>query len=186
MENIDYHNFVDSELSKKNFRIIRVTEKFLNERLNEIAGFVNSIRKEYSLLYGWKEETINYFINPMDRKFEFSFLIEEKNLKEIAFVSFSSIYGDSVHHHFSYAGKKYRNLGLAKLHIIKLCQTCLDHNFVKLEAYSPKKNSNSIRLLLKLGYEIEGVRNLNEVFLIADLKKVRDSAFNIYLKSYQK
>ncbi len=185
MESIDYHNFVDTELFKKNFRIIQITEKLLNNRLNEIAGFVNSIRKEYSLLYGWQEETIDYFINPMVRKFEFSFIIEEKDLKEIAFASFASIYGDFVHHHFSYAGKIYRNLGLSKLHIIKLCQTSLDRNFKKLEAYAPKNNSNSIRLLLKLGYEIEGLRNLNELFLIADLKKVRDSAYNLFLKNYR-
>ena len=183
MENIDYHNFVDNELFKKNFQIIQVTEKLINERLNEIAGFVNSIRNEYSLLYGWNEETIDYFINPMDKKFKFSFLIEEKKDREIAFASFASVYGDRIHHHFSYTGKIYRNLGLAKLHIIKLCQTCLDHNFVKLEAYAPKKNSSSIRLLLSLGYEIENIRNLNEVFLIADLKNVRDSAYNLYLKN---
>jgi RimJ/RimL family protein N-acetyltransferase len=186
MESIDYHNFVDRELSKKNFQIIRITEKIINERLNEIAGFVNSIRKEYGLLYGWTEETINYFLNPMDRKFEFSFLIEEKNNHEIAFISFASVYGDSIHHHFSYGGKKYRNSGLAKLHIIKLCQTCLDRNFIKLEAYAPKKNSNSIKLLLSLGYEIEDIRNFREVFLIADFKKVMDSAYNLYLKSYSK
>ena len=182
MENIDYHNFVESELSNKNFRIVQITGKLINDRLNEIAGFVNSIRKEYSLLYGWTEETIDYFLNPMNEKFEFSFLIEEKNNKEIAFVSFASVYDGSIHHHFSYAGKIYRNLGLSKLHIIKLSQTSLDYNFKKLEAYAPKKNSNSIRLLLKLGYEIEGIRDLNDVFLIADLKKVRDSAYNLYFK----
>jgi RimJ/RimL family protein N-acetyltransferase len=186
MENIDYHNFIESELSRKYFRIILVTKKLLNERLNEIMEFVNSIRKEYSSSYGWAEETVDYFINPMNRKFEFSFLVEEKKNGEIAFAGFASVYGDSVHHHFSYAGKKYRNLGLAKLHMIKLCQTCLDYNFVKLEGYAPKKNSNSIRLLLKLGYEIEGVRNLNEVFFTADPKKVRDSAYNLYIENGSK
>jgi RimJ/RimL family protein N-acetyltransferase len=186
MESMDYHNFVDRELSKKSFRIIQVTEKLINKRLDEIAGFVNSIRKEYSLLYEWTEETIDYFLNPMDRKFEFSFLVEEKNNHEIAFVSFASVYSNSIHIHFYYAGKNYRNLGLAKLHIIKLCQASLDYNFKKLEGYAPKKNSNSIRLLLSLGYEIESIRNLNEVFFIADLKKVRDSAYNLYLKSYLK
>jgi Acetyltransferase (GNAT) family len=183
MDNIDYHNFVDRELSKKNFRIIKITEKLLNERLNEIASFVNSIRREYSLSYGWNEETMEYFLNPMDRKFEFSFLIEKKGNNEIAFISFASVCNNSIHHHFYYTGKNYRNLGLAKLHSIKLSQTCIEQKFSKLEGYAPKKNSNSIRLLLSLGYEIENIRNSNEVFLIADLKTVRDSSYNLYIKN---
>ncbi len=183
MDSTNYHNFVDHELSKKNFRIIKITEKLINERLNEIAEFVNSIRKEYSLLYGWTEETMDYFLNPMVRKFEFSFLMEKEDNKEIAFISFASVYNNSIHHHFYYAGKNYRNLGLAKLHAIKLSQTCIDQRFKELHAYAHKKNSNSIRLLLSLGYEIESIRSSSEVFFIADLKNIRDSAYNLYLKS---
>lgn len=151
-------------------------------RLEEIMTFVNEIRAEYSQAYGWSEETKEYFLNPMDRKWLFSFLIEKGQSGEICFISFASVYGDKIHVHFTYTKKEFRNLGLAKLHSIKLCQTGLDRGFTCLEGYIPKHNNNSIRLYMKMGWKVESMRNGQELFIGADLKKARDQTYRIYLE----
>lgn len=181
-DNINFHEFVDGELKRKNCSIKPVTEEYLRLRLEEIMTFVNDIRAEYSQAYGWSEETREYFLNPMDRKCLFSFLIEKDQSGEICFTSFASVYDDRIHVHFTYAKEGSRSVGLGKLHSIKLCQTGLDHGFTRQECYIPKHNNNSISFYMKMGWKIESMRNEQELFLAADLKEVRDQTYRAYLK----
>lgn len=182
LDNINFHKFVDEELERKNCSIRPITGKYLRQRLEEIMSFVNEIRTEYSQAYGWSNETKEYFLNPMDRKWLLSFLIENNQTGEISFTSFASVYGDRIHVHFTYAKKGSRSLGLGKLHSIKLCQTGLDCGFTRLEGYIPKHNNNSIRFYMKMGWKIESMRNGQELFITADLKQVRDGTYKAYLE----
>lgn len=185
-DNLNFHEFVDEELKRKNCSIRLITEEYLRLRLEEIMTFVNNIRAEYSQVYGWSEETKEYFLNPMDRKWLFSFLIEKGQGGEICFTSFASVYGDRIHNHFTYTRKDFRNRGLAKLHSIKLCQTGLDLGFTHLEEYIPKQNNDSIRLYLRMGRKIEGMRNGRELFLLTSLREVRDQTYRLYLEENTK
>jgi hypothetical protein len=177
---IDYHHFVDEKLAEIGFRIVHITEEMMAERIDDFMAFVNGIRNEYSSLYGWNEESREYFLNPLKDKFKYSFaIVNGKN--EICFASFSSVYNKVIHYHFAYAGKNTRGLNFAKIHMIKFCQTCLDSGFTHLEGYFPKSNNGSIILFLKMGWQIENVRNNKELFMIADLQFARDRTYDLLL-----
>jgi hypothetical protein len=91
------------------------------------------------------------------------------------------VYGNIIHNHCTYARKDTRNFNLAKLHIIKLCQTGLDNGFTHQEGLWPKTNNKSIILFLKMGWQIESIRNNKELFMIADLEKVRNQTYELII-----
>ena len=111
-------------------------------------------------------------------KWKYSFAIFNKN-DEICFLNFSSAYGNIIHNHCTYALKETRNFNFAKYHIIKLCQTGLDNGITHQEGFWPKNNNGSIILFLKIGWEIQSIRNNKELFMTADLVKVRNRTYTL-------
>jgi hypothetical protein len=178
---INFHEFVDAELAKRGFKILPITETFMRSRVDHFMKFVNDIIQEHKDIYSWKPESKEYFLNGLVDKWKYSFTIVN-NDEDIFFVNFSSVYGDIIHNHCTYAHKETRNLDLAKLHIIKLCQTGLDDGFKYQEGYWPKKNNRSIILFLKMGWEIESIRKETELFMKADLEKVRNQTYELVIK----
>ncbi len=176
--NIDFHKFVDEKLAESGHKIVLITEDFLKSRLDDIMAHVNGIRTEYAGLYGWKAESKEYFLNGLNDKWKYSFTILNDKA-EIRFLNFSSVYGDIIHNHCTYAHKDTRGLNFAKLHIIKLCQTGLDNGFTHQEGFWPKHNNGSIILFLKMGWKIEEIRNKTDLFMIADLFDVRNSTYKL-------
>lgn len=177
---IDYHSFIDEKLAEIGFRIVLITEEMMAERIDDFMAFVNGIRNEYSSFYGWKDESREYFLKPLNNKFKFSFAVLNGK-DEICFVNFSSVYDKIIHNHCTYARKDTRGFNFAKLHLIKLCQTGLDNGFTHQEGYWPKSNNGSIILFLKMGWQIEDLRNNKELFMIADLEYVRNRAYELVL-----
>ncbi len=178
---INFHKFVDDSLAQHGYKILLITEKLMKERLDDFMNFVNGIRKEYSTLYGWTAESKEYFLNGLCDKWKFSYVITDKNGR-IGFINFSSVYGDRLHTHCSYAGKNTRNLNFAKLHMIKLGQSGLENGYTQQGGYWPINNNGSIILYLKMGWEIQSIRNDKEIFMIADLKKVRNITYELLIK----
>ena len=179
-QNINYHDFVDSHLNYNGFKIVLITEEVMNSRIDDIMEFVNSIRREHNPVYGWKEETREYFLNPLVDKWKYSFIILNGK-DEICFLNFSSVYDKIIHNHCTYARRDTRGFNFAKLHIIKLCQTGLDNGFTHQEGFWPKSNNGSIILFLKMGWKIQNIRNDEDLFMIADLEKVRDQTYKLVL-----
>lgn len=180
-DNTDFHGFVDSKLGEKGFKIAVISEELMNNRLDDFMSFVNNIRGEHNPVYGWKPETKEYFLNGLKDKWKYSFTIMNQK-DEPCFVNFSSVYGDIIHNHCTYARKDTRGFNFAKLHIIKLCQTGLDNGFTHQEGYWPKNNNGSIILFLKMGWKIDSIRNNNDLFMIADLEKVRNQTYSLVLE----
>jgi len=180
---IDFHRFVSDKLMENGFRILLITRDLIEERLDDFMDFVNGIRTEHKSLYGWSAEPEEYFLNGLTNKWDFSFTIVNDN-DELCFVNFSSVYGNIIHNHCTYAGKNTRGFNFAKLHIIKLCQTGLDNGFNSQEGFWPKNNNGSIILFLKMGWEIQTIRNNKELFMTADLEKVRNKTYNLVINSH--
>jgi len=179
---IDYHKFVDEELYKKGFCIKHITQEYMNLRLKEIMEFVNGILTEYKDIYKlWSPKPKDWFLKPMNRKWKFSFIIE-KNSGDIGLFNFSSVYGNNLHNHCTYVNRIFRGIGLAKLHMIKLCQTGLDDGFKKYEGYWDKGNNRSIILHLKMGFKIETMRKNEQLLLIGNLREIRDQTYKLYLR----
>jgi hypothetical protein len=177
---INFHEFVDSALAKNGFKIVLISKQVMESRIDDIMSFVNSIRNEHFEVYGWKEESREYFLNPLNDKWKYSFMILNQK-DEICFLNFSSVYDKIIHNHCTYARKDTRGFNFAKLHIIKLCQTGLDNGFTHQEGFWPKSNNGSIILFLKMGWKIQNIRNDQELFMIADLEKVRNQTYGLVL-----
>ena len=178
---ISFHEFVDEKLAENSFGILLITEELMKKRVEDFMNFVNGIRKEYKDLYKWKEEDAKYFLNGLNDKWKYSFtIVNEKD--ELCFVNFSSVYGDIIHNHCTYARKDMRSFNFAKLHIVKLCQTGLDNGFTFQEGFWPKNNNGSIILFLRMGWEIQSIRNDKELFMKADLEKVRNQTYELIIK----
>lgn len=176
----DYHRFVDDKLAENGFRIKLVTKEMMEERVDDFMAFVNGIRTEHNDVYGWGTEPKEYFLNGLNDKWKYSFtIVNDKD--ELCFVNFSSVYGDIIHNHCTYARKDTRNFNFAKLHIIKLCQTGLDNGFTHQEGYWPKNNNGSIILFMRMGWQIDSIRNNKELFMLADLEKVRTRTYELVL-----
>ena len=144
-------------------------------------AFVNGVISEHKDIYGWNPEPREYFLNGLVDKWKYSFCIVDQDGQSIRFVNFSSVYGDIIHNHCTYGHKETRNMNFAKLHIVKLCQTGLDAGFTHQEGYWPKKNNRSIILFLRMGWEIESIRKGTELFMKADLEKVRNQTYELIL-----
>ncbi|MCC6865846.1 MAG: hypothetical protein IT280_06755 [Ignavibacteria bacterium] len=177
-----FHKFVENKLSEKGFTIRLINKELMENRLIDFMKFVNEIRKEFEIKYGWNQENEEYFLNPMNNKWKFSYTILN-SFNEICFVNFSSVYKDIIHNHATYAAKDYRKNDFAKLHIIKLCQTGIDEGFTHQEGYWPKNNNGSIILFLKMGWKIESIRNDRDLFMISNLKEVRDKTYKLLTES---
>jgi hypothetical protein len=177
---INFHKFVDEQLAVNGFKITLITEEFMKKRIDDFMTFINSIRCEYKDLYGWKEESKEYLLNGLNDKWKYSFSVMNEE-EELCFVNFSSVYGDIIHNHCTYAKKNFRNFNFAKLHIIKLCQTGIENGFTHQEGYWPKNNNASIILFLKMGWEIQSIRNDKELFMDANLVKVRNRTYELLL-----
>jgi hypothetical protein len=177
---VNFHKFVDDKLAENGFKIAVITQEMMQKRIDDFMNFVNGIRNEHQDVYGWTPEPMEYFLNGLNDKWKYSFTVI--NMKdELCFVNFSSVYGDIIHNHCTYAAKHTRGFNFAKLHIIKLCQTGLDNNFTHQEGFWPKNNNGSIILFLKMGWQIESIRNNKELFMIADLEKVRNRTYELVL-----
>jgi hypothetical protein len=178
--NMNFHKFVDDKLNENGFNIRLVSKEFMDKRVDDIMNFVNGIRTEYKDLYEWATESKEYFLNGLVDKWKYSFTI--LNAKdEICFLNFSSVYDNIIHNHCTYARKETRNYNFAKLQIIKLCQTGLDNGFTHQEGYWPKNNNRSIILFLKMGWEIQSIRNNKDLLMIADLEKVRNQTYELII-----
>ena len=178
--NIDFHKFVDDKLAENGFRIVLISKEMMTSRVADFMNFVNEIRLEHRDIYGWGPEQKEYFLNGLIDKWKYSFaILNEKN--QICFVNFSSVYDKIIHNHCTYAGKDTRKFNFAKLHIIKLCQTALDNGFEQQEGFWPKNNNGSIILFLRMGWQIENIRNNRELFMVADLEKVRNQTYKLVL-----
>jgi hypothetical protein len=178
---INYDEFIDSELKKNNLKIVSITEDLVAKRLAEIKSFVNGVKKEFSNKYCWTDESDEYFLKPMDRKFLYSFMIINEQ-DEIVNLTFNSIYRDRMHIHCMYTRSDFRKMGLTKLAVIKVCQKGIDCGFETIGGFWPKKNSGSIILFLKLGWMIEHIRNEIEIFMMGKLNEIRENAANLYQK----
>ena len=177
---IDFHKFVEDKLAENNFKILLITKELMDSRIDDFMRFVNNIRLEHKEMYGWNTENRDYFLNGLTNKWKYSFTIVNNN-DELCFINFSSVYGNIIHNHCTYARKDTRSFNFAKLHIIKLCQTGLDNGFTYQEGYWPKTNNRSIVLFLKMGWQIESIRNNKELFMIADLEKVRNQTYELII-----
>lgn len=180
--NINFHQFVDESLGNAGFRILNITEELMESRISDFMLFVNSIRIEHSESYGWSEEPVEYFLNPLNDKWKFSFCILDQE-DQLCFVNFSSVYGDIIHNHCTYASKNSRGSNFAKLHIIKLCQQGLDLGFKMQEGYWPVNNNGSIILFLKMGWKIHSIRNERDLMMTANLEKVRNQTYGLLLNN---
>ncbi len=111
-------------------------------------------------------------------KWKYSFVILNSK-QEICFLNFSSVYGVIIHNHCTFARKDTRGLDFAKMQIIKLCQAGIDNGFTHQEGYWPKSNNGSIILFLKMGWQIKSIRDDIELFMTADLVKVRNQTYEL-------
>lgn len=177
---INFHEFIDTELGKKGYKIAAVTKEMMHDRLRDFSGFVNNIFSEYAKEYKWKPVDDNFFLNPMNDKWKYSFTIMDMNDK-IHFLNFSSVYDDHIHNHCTFAGKESRGKDFAKFQILKLCQTGLDNGFTYQEGYWPKNNNRSIILFLKMGWRITHIRDDQELGMTAELEKVRNITYELLL-----
>ena len=75
LENVG--NFIDRALEEKGFTIKLITQNYIYFNIEKIMNFVNSVFTEFSEQYGWKSESKEYFLNPLNQKFKYSFLIEK-------------------------------------------------------------------------------------------------------------
>ena len=174
----DFHRFVNEQLFARNCKIIRITREFMLNRIEDIMDFVNSIRLEYRDQYDWQPEHREYFSRELIDKWKFSFaVVNESNTFYL--INFSSVYDNIIHNHCTYILKSKRNLDLAKIHMLELCQTGIDNGFTKQEGYFPKNNNGSIALHLKMGWEIISLRNNKDLLMQADLETVRSRTYNL-------
>lgn len=181
-ESYFYHDFVDKELEKGGFSIKPINEDYINRRLSDCMSFVNGILEEYKNVYTlWKPKPKEWFLNPMNRKWDFSFTIENIN-RQIILLYFASVYDAVLHGHCIYTDKNYRGFGLAKLLMIKFCQKGLDCGFIQYEGYVDKNNNGSILFHLNIGLKIENIRNNEQLFVTGDLIDIRNRAFDLYKK----
>ena len=177
---INFHNFVDQKLAENGFFIRLITKELMEQRTDDFMNFVNDIRLEHKDIYGWGAEPREYFLNGLVDKWKYSFAILNQDNK-ICFINFSSVYGNIIHNHCTYAAKNTRGYNFAKLHIIKICQTGIDNGFTHQEGFWPKNNNGSIILFLKMGWQIDSMRNNKELFMIAELEKVRNRTYELVL-----
>jgi RimJ/RimL family protein N-acetyltransferase len=177
-----YHNFAIEELAQRGFTIKPLNEDYMKKRLVDCMDFVNGILMEFHGSYEfWDLKTEEYFLNPMDRKWDYSFVIED-SLNKIAFIQLASIYEGKIHRHLTLTKKEYRSQGLIKLHQIKLCQLGIDNGFTKQEAFCDLNNNGSLVIFLKMGFKITGIRKGIQAIISADLVNIRDTTIKLYQK----
>lgn len=173
---IDYHKFIDSKLAEKSYKIVLITEKFMTDNLIDVMNFVNNIRNEYKDIYGWEKENKEYFLNPLVDKWKFSFAILD-NSDNLCMVSINSKYKDRIHLHTVLVKNEFRKLGLSKFMLLKTAETALENDVYKLDLFCQKNNTRALLLYLKMGFEIESVRDNKDLLLLSDSEKTRNMCF---------
>jgi len=152
--NINYHQFVDDGLAKLGLKIQLITEDVMRKDIRRFSKFINNAFAEYYEIYRWRKHADDdYLLHPLNDKFKYSFFISDSDA-ELKYVNFTSILDNMLKNHFVFASKNTRGINLAKYNLIKQCQTGLDNGYEKIIYYFPKKNSRSIILFLRLGFEI--------------------------------
>jgi hypothetical protein len=180
-KNINYHKFVDEELSKLGMRIHLITEDSMRKNIQKFSKFINDGYAEYVDVYKWRKFADDeYLMNPLQDKFRFSFCIMD-TAEEIRFINFTSVLEGKLNNHFTFASKNTRGMNLAKYHIIKLCQTGLDNGYANQIGYWPKNNNRSIILYLKLGWQISHIREDGLLIMTADNAHIVSVAYNLLL-----
>ncbi len=165
---INYHDFVDEELSKLGLRIELITEDIMKRDIRKFSKFINDAFGEYYELYKWRKHADDeYLMNPLNDKFKYSFCILDSNDK-LSLVDFASVFDDKINHHFVFTSKDSRGMNLAKYHSIKLCQTAIENGYKYQIGYFSKKNNGSIILHLRMGYEISHIREDGLIIGYAD------------------
>lgn len=179
-----YNGFIDNALKIEGLCIKVIDQLTMQVRLDEIMIFVNNIRAEFSKTYGWQREEKDYFLNPLNKKFTYSFLIETIETNEICFINFTSVYDTILHSHGTYVKERYRNQNLAKYHMLKICTKALEDGYEMQDGYWPKQNNGSIILHLKMGWKIEDIRkNGTQLYMIANNMEVRNRVFEMLTTS---
>lgn len=177
---LNFHSFVDQKLAESGYLLLKITKEVVEKQLSDFMKFVNSIRLEFKDVYGWNEESKEYFLNDMVDKWKYSYgIINRKN--EICLLNFSSVYEEIIHYHFIYTRADLRGTNLAKIHFIKLNQVCLENGFKEMELYCPKNNNRGITLYMRLGWEIQSIRNDKELLMRCNLEQVRNKAYELVL-----
>lgn len=177
---IDFHKLADDKLAENGYSIKPITQELMETRITDFMNFVNGIRSEYSGNYGWKTEPKEYFLNGLVDKWKFSFTILNEN-DELCSVNFASVYGESLHLHCLYTRRETRSFSLGRIHMLKMYQAGMDNRLAHLDAYWPKNNNRSIILFLKMGWQIESIRNNKELFMIADMETVRNNTYELVI-----
>ena len=122
---INYHDFVDKELSKLGLRIELITEDIMKRDIRKFSKFINDAFGEYYEVYKWRKHADDeYLMNPLKDKFKYSFCIWDSD-NGLKLVDFASVLDDKINHHFVFTSKNSRGMNLAKYHTINLCQTGL-------------------------------------------------------------
>jgi len=178
----DFEGFVETELKSSRLKIIPASENYCLDNLEKILSFINTNRNEYAADYGWRQEAKEYILNPLQNKFKFSYVISNET-DEICFLNFTSVYDKILHNHCTYTSSVYRNKGLAKLHMIKLCSNALNSGFEFQEGFWPVNNNRSLILFLQMGWQLDSIGKDTQVKMIADNKIVRQKAYELYHKT---
>ena len=66
--------------------------------------------------------------------------------------------------------------------MIKIATEGLKDGFEKYEGYWDKHNNGSLILHLKMGFKIEDMRKNEQLYLVGNLKEVRDRSLRLYRK----
>lgn len=173
---MDVKRFVRERLRLLGYDILPLDERAMRARLGDVMALVNGVRREHSALYGWSDEEESYFLNPMVRKWEFSFCIVRRSDDRIVFVGMTSVYGQTLHLHSQFAARECRGQGIGKLHLVYLCDTACEAGFEQIEAYTPKHNSAAVVFFLSTGWRIEDIRkNGSQLLLVGLTKSIRDT-----------
>ncbi len=175
--NFDYHKFVESKLALNGFKIVLVDKDYMSENLTAVKLFVNTIRKEFNTIYGWEEENDEYFLNPLVDKWKYSYAILN-NKGNICMISINSRYSNRIHLHTVLVKKEYRKSGLSKFMLLKTAITAYENNINKLELYCQNNNNGALILYLKMGFEIEAIRNNKDILLISDSSNTLKLCYN--------
>ena len=148
----------------------------MRARLGDVRALVNDVRREHSALFGWSDEEESYFLNPMVRKWEFSYCVSRRSDDRIVFVGITSVYGEKLHLHSQFTARECRGLGIGKLHLLYLCEAARTAGFAEIEAYTPKHNTPAVMFFLSTGWRIEDLRkNGSQLLLAGETTKVRDT-----------
>jgi hypothetical protein len=184
-DNINYHRYVDEELGKLGLRIELITKNMMKKNIRKFSKFINDAFAEYYEVYKWRKNADDeYLLNPLKDKFKFSYCILDSD-DVLRLVDFASVLDGRINHHFVFTAKNSRGMNLAKYHSIKLCQTAIENGYTEQIGYFSKKNTGSIILHLKMGYEISHIREDGLIIGYANNAKIIANTYKLLLLGAQ-